>query len=113
MRGKLGEADASAEDLLIAALRMRPDRIILGELRGQEAFTFLRAVNTGHPGSITTIHADSPHRAIEQLVLLVLQGGSPLRREDVRHYILQSVDVFVQLERRDGKRRVQQIMMAE
>ena len=113
VRGKLGEADASAEDLLIAALRMRPDRIILGELRGQEAFTFLRAVNTGHPGSITTIHADSPHRAIEQLVLLVLQGGSPLRREDVGHYILQSVDVFVQLERRDGKRRVQQIMMAE
>ena len=113
VRGKLGEADASAEDLLIAALRMRPDRIILGELRGQEAFTFLRAVNTGHPGSITTIHADSPHRAIEQLVLLVLQDGSPLRREDVRHYILQSVDVFVQLERRDGKRRVQQIMMAE
>ena len=113
VRGKLGEADVSAEDLLIAALRMRPDRIILGELRGQEAFTFLRAVNTGHPGAITTIHADSPHRAIEQLVLLVLQGASPLRREDVRHYILQSVDVFIQLERRDGKRRVQQIMMAE
>ena len=113
VRGKLGEADVSAEDLLIAALRMRPDRIILGELRGQEAFTFLRAVNTGHPGSITTIHADSPHRAIEQLVLLVLQGASPLRREDVRHYILQSVDVFIQLERRDGKRRGQQIMMAE
>jgi len=113
VRGKLGEADASAEDLLIAALRMRPDRIILGELRGQEAFTFLRAVNTGHPGSITTIHADSPHRAIEQLVLLVLQGGSPLMREDVRHYILQSVDVFVQLERRDGKRRVQQIMVVD
>lgn len=113
VRGRLGEADASAEDLLIAALRMRPDRIILGELRGKEAFTFLRAVNTGHPGSITTIHADSSHRAIEQLVLLVLQDGSPLRRDDVRHYILQSIDVFVQLERVEGQRRVQQIMVAD
>lgn len=59
---------------LIAAVRMRPDRIILGELRGVEAFTFLRAVNTGHPGSMTTIHADTPQRAIEQFSLLVLQG---------------------------------------
>ena len=53
----------------IAALRMRPDRIILGELRGVEALTFLRAVNTGHPGSMTSIHADTPQRAIEQLSL--------------------------------------------
>lgn len=113
VRGRLGEADASAEDLLIAALRMRPDRIILGELRGVEAFTFLRAINTGHPGSITTIHADTPHRSIEQLVLLVLQGGSRLKRDDVRHYIQQSIDVFVQLERRDGRRRVTQIMVAD
>jgi hypothetical protein len=66
--------------VLIAALRMRPDRIILGELRGVGAFTFLRAVNTGHPGSMTTIHADTPQRAIEQLALLVLQAGSKLSR---------------------------------
>ncbi|WP_379554178.1 P-type DNA transfer ATPase VirB11 [Qipengyuania sp. DGS5-3] len=112
-RGNLAEADVSAEDLLIAALRMRPDRIILGELRGHEAFTFLRAVNTGHPGSMTTIHADTPSRAIEQLALLVLQAGSKLSREDVRHYVRESIDVFVQLERRDGKRRVAQLMMRE
>ncbi|WP_379548279.1 P-type DNA transfer ATPase VirB11 [Qipengyuania sp. DSG2-2] len=112
VRGRLGESDASAEDLLIAALRMRPDRIILGELRGIEAFTFMRAINTGHPGSITTIHADTPFRAIEQLVLLVVQASN-LKRDDARHYILQSVDVFVQLERRDGQRRVAQIMVAE
>ncbi|MCV0382805.1 MAG: P-type DNA transfer ATPase VirB11 [Erythrobacter sp.] len=111
-RGSQSEAQISAEDLLIAALRMRPDRIILGELRGSEAFTFLRAVNTGHPGSMTTIHADTPQRAIEQLALLVLQAGSRLSRDDVRHYVRESVDVFVQLERRDGKRRVSQIMMA-
>lgn len=112
-RGTMGEAQITAEDLLIAALRLRPDRIILGELRGSEAFTFLRAVNTGHPGSITTIHADTPQRAIEQLVLLVLQAGSRLSRDDVRHYVRESIDVFVQLERRAGKRRVAQIMVAQ
>ena len=58
VRGELGEARVGAEDLLEASLRMRPDRILLGELRGKEAFTFLRAVNTGHPGSITTVHAE-------------------------------------------------------
>ncbi len=110
-RGSLSEAQVSAEDLLVAALRMRPDRIILGELRGQEAFTFLRAVNTGHPGSITTIHADTPQRAIEQLALLVLQSGSRLARDDVREYVRQSVDVFIQLERRDGRRRVSQVLI--
>jgi type IV secretion system protein VirB11 len=110
-RGQMAEAEVSAEDLLIAALRMRPDRIILGELRGGEAFTFLRAVNTGHPGSMTTIHADTPQRAIEQLALLVLQAGSRLSRVDVRHYVRESVDVFVQLERRDGARRVSQVLV--
>lgn len=112
-RGDLSKSSMSAEDLLIAALRMRPDRIILGELRGAEAFTFLRAVNTGHPGSMTTIHADTPQRAIEQLALLVLQAGSKLARDDVRHYVRESVDVFVQLERSHGKRRVSQVLMAE
>ena len=111
-RGELSEANVTAEDLLIAALRMRPDRIILGELREVEAFTFLRAVNTGHPGSMTTIHADTPGRAIEQLALLVLQAGSKLSRDDVRHYVRQSVDVFVQLERGAGRRRVSQLLIA-
>lgn len=109
-RSALGEAEVRAEDLLIAALRMRPDRIILGELRGPEAFTFLRAVNTGHPGSMTTIHADSPARAIEQLALLVLQAGSRLSREDVRHYVQTSIDVFVQLDRGGARRRVSQVL---
>lgn len=112
-RGQLGEANVSAEDLLIAALRMRPDRIILGELRGSEAFTFLRAVNTGHPGSITTIHADTPQRAIEQLVLLVLQSGSRLSRDDVRHYVRESIDVFVQLDRSSGRRQIVEILASE
>lgn len=112
-RSALGEAEIQAEDLLIAALRMRPDRIILGELRGEEAFTFLRAVNTGHPGSMTTIHADSPWRAIEQLALLVLQTGSRLGRQDVRQYALESVDVFVQLDRKAGRRKVNQVLVRD
>lgn len=110
-RSALGEAVVSMEDLLGASLRMRPDRIILGELRGHEAFTFLRAVNTGHPGSMTTVHADSPERAIEQIALLVLQAGTQLSRENVVHYVRSSIDVFVQLTRRGGLRSVGEIQM--
>lgn len=112
-RSALSETRLSAEDLLIAALRMRPDRIMLGELRGREAYTFLRTVNTGHPGSMTTIHADSPMRAIEQLALLVLQSGAQLRWEDVLHYVRSSIDVFVQLERTAGRRVVSEIMVRQ
>jgi type IV secretion system protein VirB11 len=110
-RSGLSETDVTAEDLLIAALRMRPDRIILGELRGREAFTFLRSVNTGHPGSMTTIHADSPQRAVEQLALLVLQSGAQLRWGDVLQYVRASIDVYVQLEREGGRRRVSALMV--
>lgn len=108
-RGGQGEADVTAEDLLIAALRMRPDRIILGELRGTEATTFLRAINTGHPGSISTIHADSPDRAISQLALLVLQTGARLSWDDVVRYVENSIDIIVQLDRRNGKRSISSI----
>jgi type IV secretion system protein VirB11 len=112
-RSALGEAMVSMEDLLNASLRMRPDRIILGELRGAEAFTFLRAVNTGHPGSMTTIHADSTERAIEQLVLLVLESGTHLDRASIAHYVRSSIDVYVQLGRIDGQRVVTQIELRQ
>lgn len=105
-RSQLGEAQVDAEDLLIASLRMRPDRIILGEMRGKEAVTFLRAVNTGHPGSISTIHADSPRRAIDQLALLVLKAGTNLSWDDVTRYITRSVDYIVQLKRSSSGARV-------
>lgn len=110
-RSALGEAAVAAEDLLNASLRMRPDRVILGELRGPEAFTFLRAINTGHPGSMTTVHADSPDRAIEQIALLVLQGGTQLRRDDVIQYVRSTIDVFVQLARAGGRRSVSEIRL--
>ena len=113
VRGELGEARVTANDLVSASLRMRPDRIILGELRGDEAFAFLRAVNTGHPGSMTTIHADSPESAVEQLVMLVIQGGTRLWRDDVRHYVRESVDLFVQLSRTGGRRSVDAVVFRE
>lgn len=111
-RSQIGESLATSDDLLNASLRMRPDRIILGEIRGREAFTFLRAVNTGHPGSMSTIHADSPTRAIEQLALLVLQTGTQLRREDVVTYVESVIDIFVQLERHNGQRRISEISLS-
>jgi type IV secretion system protein VirB11 len=110
-RSALGEAQVSADDLVGASLRMRPDRIILGELRGPEAYAFLRAVNTGHPGSMTTVHADSPERAVEQIVLLVLQGGTQLGRDDVKHYVGRTIDVYVQLTRTGGKRRIAEVVL--
>jgi type IV secretion system protein VirB11 len=111
VRGELGEAAVSVDHLLSASLRMRPDRIILGELRGVEALSFLRAINTGHPGSMTTVHADTPESAVEQLALLVLQGGTKLSRADVQHYVKQSVSIFVQLGRSQGRRHVESVLV--
>lgn len=110
-RSALGEAHVTANDLVSASLRMRPDRIILGELRGSEAFAFLRAVNTGHPGSMTTIHADSVERAFEQLALLVLEGGSTLKRRDILAYVRMTVDLVLQLRRDAQGRRVSEILV--
>ena len=113
VRDGMGEAKVSADDLVGASLRMRPDRIILGELRGIEALAFLRAVNSGHPGSMTTIHADSPESAMDQLALLVLQAGTKLGRADVREYVNQTIDVYVQLGRRAGRRQVERVVIQD
>lgn len=109
VKGETGEARVDVESLLQAALRMRPDRIIVGELRGVEAFTFLRAVNTGHPGSVTTLHADTPNGALEQLALMALQTGTAMTHADIMAYVRSVVDVIVQLERQDGVRQVREI----
>jgi type IV secretion system protein VirB11 len=106
VKGDTGEARISVEDLLQAALRLRPDRIILGELRGREAVSFLRAINTGHPGSLTTIHANSPSGALEQLALMVMQAGLGLNRVDTIAYARMMIDVVVQLEKVGGRRRI-------
>lgn len=110
-RSALGESEITAEDLLIASLRMRPDRIILGEMRGKEALTFLRSVNTGHPGSMSTIHADSPERAIDQLALLVLQTGTRMAWDEVVRYVRRSLDLIVQLKRESGRRTIEHLVV--
>jgi len=110
VRGELGEARVDADALLAASLRLRPDRILLGELRGKEAFAFLRAVNSGHPGSLTTIHADGPAGALDQIALLALTSGVDLGWEKVQTYVSRVIDVVVQLDRVDGARRVSEVL---
>jgi type IV secretion system protein VirB11 len=104
-KGGQGRAKVSTQDLIEACLRLRPDRIIVGELRGAEAFSFLRAINTGHPGSISTLHADKPAMALEQLKLMVMQAGLGMPPDEVKKYILSVVDIVVQLKRGSGGRR--------
>jgi type IV secretion system protein VirB11 len=109
VRGKLGEAAVTPADLVEAALRLRPDRIIMGEIRGAEAISWLRAVGIGHPGSITTVHANSPAGAVEQLAMMSMSAGTQLRREEIIDYIHSTVDVFVQLGQAEGTRIVAEI----
>lgn len=111
-KGEQGHARVTAQSLLEASLRMRPDRIILGEVRGEEAYTFLQAINSGHPGSLSTVHADSPHGAYEQLALKVLMSGANLSKEQVVAYIRQVLPVVVQLKREGGVRRWSEIYFA-
>jgi type IV secretion system protein VirB11 len=104
-KGGQGRAKVSTQELIEACLRLRPDRIIIGELRGAEAFSFLRAINTGHPGSIATLHADAPDMALEQLKLMVMQAGLGMPPDEIKKYIHTIVDIVVQLKRAEGGRR--------
>ncbi|MDG4674768.1 P-type DNA transfer ATPase VirB11 [Shinella sp. 838] len=110
-KGGQGLAKVSAKELLESCLRMRPDRILLQELRDGTAFYYIRNVNSGHPGSITTVHADSAELAFEQLTLLVKEsdGGKDLERQDIREMLKIAIDVVVQCRRVDGKFRVTEI----
>jgi type IV secretion system protein VirB11 len=112
VKGELGEAKVSANELLQAALRLRPDRIVLGELRGGETVSFLRAINTGHPGSFSTVHANSPRGALEQIALMAMQTGIGLTRAETLEYAASVIDVVVQLDRADGKRGITAIAEA-
>jgi type IV secretion system protein VirB11 len=105
VKGELGEAKVTANELLQAALRLRPDRIVLGDLRGAESVSFLRAINTGHPGSFSTIHANSLRGALDQLALMVMQTGIGLSRSDTIAYAASVIDVVVQLGRDPHGRR--------
>lgn len=110
-RGDQGTACVTIENLLEASLRMRPDRLFVGEVRGQEAFFFLRAINTGHPGSMTTVHADTPLGAYEQLAMMVMQSGlsAAYPKADLISYIRSVIPIVIQLRREGGRRCVSEI----
>lgn len=112
VRGELGQAKVAANDLLQAALRLRPDRIVLGELRGHETVSFLRAINTGHPGSFSTVHANSPRGALDQIALMAMQADIGLTRAETLEYAASVIDVVVQLDRIEGRRGIAEIAEA-
>ena len=99
----------SAAKLLQATLRLRPDRIILGELRGAEAATFLDAINTGHSGSFTTLHAHSARKAMDRLALLVMAQGTRLSFGEVIRYLQTSIDVILQMGRIGDQRGIMEM----
>ncbi len=105
-----GQGEISIRDLVKNALRMRPDRIILGEIRGSECFDLLAAMNTGHDGSMCTLHANSPRECLGRMENMVLMGDIKIPKEAISRQIADSVDLIVQVKRlRDGSRRVTNI----
>jgi type IV secretion system protein VirB11 len=113
-KGGQGTANVTIQNLLESALRMRPDRLFVGEIRGAEAFSFLRAINTGHPGSMSTVHADTPLGAYEQLAMMMQQSGmsAGYSKQDLMSYIQMVIPIVIQLRREGGKRGVSEIYFA-
>ena len=105
------KSERAPPKLLESCLRMRPDRIIVGEVRGVEAYDFLEAINTGHPGAITTIHADSPNLAFDRLALMVMRSGVRMSHAEIIHYAKRTIDLVIQVGRRRGQRGVLEIYL--
>ncbi|MCI8588896.1 MAG: CpaF family protein [Bacilli bacterium] len=102
--------EVTIRDLVRNSLRMRPDRIIVGEVRGKEAFDMLQAMNTGHEGSLTTLHANGPVDALNRLETMVLMGEMEIPISAIREYIKNAIDLVVQIERlSDGRRKITSI----
>ena len=101
-----GAGAITLRQLIRSALRLRPDRIVVGEVRGPEALDLVNALNTGHSGSMSTLHANSPAEAIWRLESLALSGGGNLSPSAIRSQIHSAIDVVIQVEREGGRRRV-------
>lgn len=109
-RGAKGETDVTPIDLLEAMLRLTPDRPIAGELRGAEAYSFLELINSGHSGSITTIHSDSPTLMFKRLAQMVMRFGAHMSQDQIEEYARSLINVVVQLKRgSDGQRYISEI----
>ncbi len=104
-----GAGEVTLQQLVRSALRLRPDRIIVGEVRGPEALDMIWALNTGHDGSMSTVHANSPAEALWRLETLAMSGDRRVGEVAVQRQILSAVDVIVQVERVDGRRRVVEV----
>lgn len=105
-----GEGEVTIRDLVRNSLRMRPDRIIVGEVRGKEAFDMMQAMNTGHEGSITTLHANNPADSLNRLETMILMNEMEIPVSAVRGYIENAIDIIVQIDRlSDGKRKITSI----
>jgi pilus assembly protein CpaF len=105
-----GEGEVTMRDLVKNCLRMRPERIIVGEVRGPEVFDLLQAMNTGHDGSMGTIHSNSPRECLNRMESMIAMGGYSLPPKTVREIITGSIDVIIQAARlRDGSRRITHI----
>lgn len=114
-KGGQGMARVTIQDCLEVALRMRPDRIFMGEIRGSEAFSFLQAINTGHPGSMSTLHADHPRGAFERLAMATLQAGLGLTKAEILDFVRLVVPVVVQISRdpKTGRRGVSEVYFSK
>jgi len=105
-----GQGQVTIRDLVRNALRMRPDRIIVGEVRGAEALDMLQAMNTGHDGSMSTVHANAPRDALARVETMVLMAGFDLPTRAIREQIASALDLIVHVDRfRDGSRRVSHV----
>lgn len=114
-KGGQGRARTTMQECLEAALRLRPDRIFMGEIRGAEAFSFLQAVNTGHPGSLSTLHADNPRGAYERLAMATMQAGLGLTKAELMEFVRFVVPVVIQVARDPAtmKRGVREIYFSQ
>ncbi len=105
------QSPRSADRLLQATLRLRPDRIIVGELRGSEAATFLEAINTGHGGSFTTLHATTARKAMDRLALMVMSKGTQLQYSEVLRYLKSTIDLVIQTAQDDDTRGIAEVYL--